>query len=179
VNLELERARANELLRRQLIRPGSLGDAGGEDERLGAGEEAREDTGGLLEGHGHGRRIGRIDGVEPLEDELAASVDLAPALERRDDIGGGHLRAIVERDAGAQLERVGEAIRRGLVILDQQRLGIELAVEREKPLEHLRGDIVGDGRGREHGVRHRRWLAHDRGLQRAALGELLRRVLGE
>jgi hypothetical protein len=110
----------------------------------------------------------RGDRLDVGEERLAGGGEAAPALQRRHHVVGGHLLAVVEGHALAELDRVGEPIAADLVALGQHRNDREALVEREEPLDHVPRDVEHEGGAGLVNVDRGR-LAGQRDAQRPAL----------
>ena len=77
-------------------------------------------------------------------DDLAAAVLHPPALQRGDDVLSGDRRSVMELQAVAQHEGVGEAIGADLVVADHLRLRRQVLVEREQRVEDHQREIGSD-----------------------------------
>src|SRR5207244_3369139 len=87
---------------------------------------------------------------------------------RGDDVVRGHLLAVVELDALAELEGVDEVVLADRVALGQHRDRAVGGIERVEPFVNVIAEGFGDGRGRPVDVERRR-LAEDSHPKRAAL----------
>ena len=95
--------------------------------------------------------IGHDERVEALGQQPAVDGADRPSLERRDHVGAGDRRPVMERQAGTQDEIVIQAIRADAVALHHLRLRVEVLVEAEQRLIDEVGKIlrgVGGGPGR-------------------------------
>ncbi len=85
--------------------------------------------------------------ANPLAVELGEAAPLRgriePALERPDDVVGGHGRAVVELHAAAQLERVGLAVLGDRPAFRQHRPDRGVFAEGDQALDHVRHHAVG------------------------------------
>ena len=124
---------------------------------------------GPVERDHHGVGTFGLEALDLLRHGLAARRHVHPALERRDDVVGSHLLAVVEFDAFAQRDRVDEAVLRNRRhALRQHRCHVPVGVEGVQRLVdvlHDRADQVGS---RRHGVERLR-LADHRQIGGAAL----------
>ena len=81
----------------------------------------------------------------------ALEPDLAVAVEAGDHVGRGHRLAVVEFDARAELERVGQVVRRLFVQLSaRSRIGWLFSSRVSQRLEDVHGDVAGADRVRRH-----------------------------
>ena len=80
-----------------------------------------------------------------------AVVDGEPAVHRGHDVLGAKLLAVVEGDALAQLDGVGQAVVGDLIALGQHGLGLVVAIEAKERLDDVADDVHGHKRRR--GVR--------------------------
>ena len=129
-----------------------LDDLGGEDTRI-LGVVAQDDQ--KVDG-GLGQRAGDLvvaRGGEGGAGQQArgAVVDGEPAVHRGHDVLGAKLLAVVEGDALAQLDGVGQAIVGDLIALGQHGLGLVVAIEAKERLDDIADDVHSHKRRR--GVR--------------------------
>ena len=129
-----------------------LDDLGGEDTRI-LGVVAQDDQ--KVDG-GLGQRAGDLvvarDGEGGAGQQArGAVVDGEPAVHRGHDVLGAKLLAVVEGDALAQLDGVGQAVVGDLIALGQHGLGLAVAIEAKERLDDVADDVHGHKRRR--GVR--------------------------
>jgi hypothetical protein len=131
---ELERARAHHV---RLVPAHILGqDVRLVDPAIGGGEADQEGRFGPLEPEPHRRRVGGLDRLHHLVRPLAGGDD--PRRREDDlvvarlDVARRHRTAIVEADALAQLERIGQCVRR-----DRPRLGQVWDRPRARPVDGI------------------------------------------
>jgi hypothetical protein len=109
-----------------------------------------------------------FDGLDLFRDGLAARSHFHPAIERRDNVGGRHLLAVVELDAGAQRNRVDETVLRDVgQSLREHRHHVGVRVIRVEELVHVLHDRADEVGGRCHRVERLR-LADHRKIRGAA-----------
>ena len=142
---ELEGARASGIRdRRECI---GLGDALGHDEghvRRRLGERLQREREGFLELELESLVVDRSPGFGHFAELLAEHVALGPALDRGDAIGWSHRGAVMELQAVAQRERVGELVRAQFPLVDHLRLDLEIRIGREQDVIHHVAVVAGD-----------------------------------
>jgi len=122
-------------------------------------------------------RVLGLDDLDALPDRLARRGELGPVLERRHDVGRGHLLAVVEADALAQRDRVAPSAVPHRVPFGEHRDRAHVLVIGVERLVHVPRDLLRDHGGRRVEVERRR-LADHPGLERAADARLLLRRRG-
>ena len=124
----------------------------------------------LLQLEREGLVVDRRPGLGHLAQALAEDVALGPAFDRGDAVGRAHRRAVVELQAVAQREGVGQAVGADLVLVDHLRLDVELRVGREQHVVDHVAMVAGDvGRGPDRVEAAQVGLGHE--LQDLALRE--------
>ncbi len=98
---------------------------------------------------------GDVDAGDRVE-EVAGRADLRVAIERRLDVGGGHLLAVVEFDALAQLEDVRETVIGDVEQFGEDRDRFDVLAEGVEHLVDVHVDVARGLRRGDHRVEARR-----------------------
>ena len=153
---ELHRAGADVLL--DLLERISLGDALGHDEaarRADLAEREQHLRIGLCQ-HPFHRSV--VDGGQLLVDgfeHLAHGVAIGPARDRRHDVLGENLLAVVPFQTSTQFERPGQAIGGDFLALDHLALGLELGIDAVERVPDELGGVAHDVLGAPDGIKVR------------------------
>ena len=91
-------------------------------------------------------RIGRLEMIDAGE-HRTVHADALEAAERGHHVGGGHLLAVVEGDALAELEGERAVIGAGALGAGELQHRLHVLVARHQRLEHVHRDVAGGGGG--------------------------------
>jgi len=102
---------------------------------------------GVLERHHDGAVVRRHHGIDPLHEELSEHVALAPALDGRHAVLGGHRSPVMPVEAVAERDGVNEPVVAQGIAFGHLRLDVEIRIRGEQRVIDRIAVIAGDERG--------------------------------